>query len=137
MVSKRVVSADVPQERKPERGYVRQNHPFTKPPFYLPVTIPRIMGLESPEIGACAMTTKFLDNKICTFKIVLSWRFPRKTAFWDDFPLLPPHKNANCIFIVVSPSLKKFCSGKMWNRSKAESRKIDSESPLESYPINA
>ena len=37
MVSKRVVSADVPPERKPERGYVRQNHPFTKPPFYLPV----------------------------------------------------------------------------------------------------
>ena len=38
-VSKRVVSADVPPERKPERGYVRQNHPFTKPPFYLPVKI--------------------------------------------------------------------------------------------------
>ena len=27
----------VPLERKPERGYIRQNHPFTKPPFYLPV----------------------------------------------------------------------------------------------------
>ena len=27
VVSKRVVSADVPPERKPERGYVRQNHP--------------------------------------------------------------------------------------------------------------
>ena len=38
VVSKRVVSADVPPERRPERGYVRQNHPFTKPPFYLPVT---------------------------------------------------------------------------------------------------
>ena len=37
VVSKRVVSADVPPERKPERGYVRQNHPFRKPPFYLPV----------------------------------------------------------------------------------------------------
>ena len=36
-VSKRVVRSDVPPERKPERGYVRQNHPFTKPPFYLPV----------------------------------------------------------------------------------------------------
>ena len=34
VVSKRVVSADVPQERKPERGHVRQNHPFKKPPFY-------------------------------------------------------------------------------------------------------
>ena len=39
VVSKRVVSADVPPERKPERGYVRQNHPFTKPPFYLPGNI--------------------------------------------------------------------------------------------------
>ena len=36
---KRVVLADVPLERKPERGYVRQNHPFTKPPFYLPMTL--------------------------------------------------------------------------------------------------
>ena len=39
VVSKRVVSADVLPERKPERGYVRQNHPFTKPPFYLPVIL--------------------------------------------------------------------------------------------------
>ena len=30
----------------------------------------------SPPLGACAMTTKFLNNKICTFKILLSWRFP-------------------------------------------------------------
>ena len=35
------------------------------------------------------MTTKFLDNKICTFNILLSWRFPRKQAFLDDFPLCP------------------------------------------------
>ena len=36
------------------------------------------------------MTTRFLDNKICTFKILLSWRFPRKIAFLDDFPQCPP-----------------------------------------------
>ena len=57
------------------------------------------------------MTTKFLDNKICTFKILLSWRFPRKQAFLDDFPLCPqgppPLKSENFIFIVVSPSLKE------------------------------
>ena len=35
------------------------------------------------------MTTKFLDNKICTFKILLSWRFPQNTGFLDDFPLWP------------------------------------------------
>ena len=33
VVSKRVVSADVPPEREPERGYVRQNHPFGNRPF--------------------------------------------------------------------------------------------------------
>ena len=33
VVSKRVVLADVPPERKPERGYVRQNHPFGNRPF--------------------------------------------------------------------------------------------------------
>ena len=35
------------------------------------------------------MTTKFLDNKISTFKILLSWRFLRKTAFFDDLPPCP------------------------------------------------
>ena len=56
------------------------------------------------------MTTKFLDNKIFTFKILLSWRFPGKIAFWTIFlsaPLpTPPLKNANFIFIVVSLSLR-------------------------------
>ena len=33
VVSKSVVSADAPPERKPERGYVRQNHPFGNRPF--------------------------------------------------------------------------------------------------------
>ena len=31
------VRSRVLPERKPERGYIRQNHPFTKPPFHLPV----------------------------------------------------------------------------------------------------
>ena len=42
------------------------------------------------------MTTKFLNNKIFTFKILLSWRFPWKIAFWTIFlsaPLpTPPEK---------------------------------------------
>ena len=58
-------------------------------------------------LGACAMTTKFLDNKICTFKILLSWRFPRKQAFWDDFPLCPqgpaPSKAKICRLAVSDP----------------------------------
>ena len=47
------------------------------------------------------MTTKCRVNKICTFKTLLSWRFPRKTVFWDDFPLYAPS----------APRLKKrkFC----------------------------
>ena len=36
------------------------------------------------------MTTEFLDNKFCTFKILLSWRFLGKTAFLDAFSLCPP-----------------------------------------------
>ena len=56
VVSKRVVSADVPPERKPERGYVRQNHPFTKPPFYLPVIVDDTMTefiRFTPEVCVC------------------------------------------------------------------------------------
>ena len=68
------------------------------------------------------------DNKIsrqktyCTFKIVLSWFFPRETAFLDGFPLCPQFpslKNANLTFITVSPSLNIGCgffaySGKLF-----------------------
>ena len=60
-------------------------------------------------LGACTMTTKFLNNKICTFIILLSWHFPRKQALLDDSPLCPkapPLKSENFIFIVVSPSLQ-------------------------------
>ena len=57
--------------------------------------------------GACAMRTKFLDNKIRTFKILLSWRFPRKTAFCTIFlsalEAPPPLKKRKLFFIVVLP----------------------------------
>ena len=39
-------------------------------------------GKDLRSLGACAMTTKFLDNKICTFRILLSWHFRRETAFF-------------------------------------------------------
>ena len=38
--SKRVVLADVPPERKPERGHIRQNHPSTKPTLCLLSILP-------------------------------------------------------------------------------------------------
>ena len=54
------------------------------------------------------MTTKFLDNKICNFKILLSWRFPRKTAFWTIFlsaPKAPPPQKARILFLLSSRRL--------------------------------
>ena len=76
------------------------------------------------SLGAYAMTTKFLDNKICTFKILLSWRFPRQTAFWDDFP--PPRpppqkwKIYLCCRLTVSDSWsdKRNCSQNVSPKSK-------------------
>ena len=63
------------------------------------------------------MTTKFLDEKICTFKILLSWRFPRKTAFLDEFPLCPqnaqpPQKRKFYFYcrLAVSERKRFFCS---------------------------
>ena len=58
-------------------------------------------------VGACAMTTKFLDNKIRTFKILLSWRFPRKTknSVLGDFPLCPqspPLSKPQILFLLSS-----------------------------------
>ena len=53
------------------------------------------------------MTTKLLDNKICTFKSLLSWRFPKKKNWTSclSAPNAPPFKNVCFYFIVVSPSL--------------------------------
>ena len=36
------------------------------------------------------MTTKLLDNKICTFKILLSWHFPREKQRFGRYSSLPP-----------------------------------------------
>ena len=54
------------------------------------------------------MTTIIFDNKICDFKILLSWHFHEKSRFGTVFlsaPKAPPSKTENYIFIVVSPSL--------------------------------
>ena len=48
------------------------------------------------------MTTKFLDNKMCTFKILLSVAFPtrKRTAFWTIFLSVPnaPTQNRKFYF---------------------------------------
>ena len=57
-------------------------------------------------LGACAMTTKLLDCKICTFKILASWHFTRKTASLDDFPLCPhPPSKTQILFLLSSRRL--------------------------------
>ena len=48
----RNLRSHVPPERKPGRGHVRQNHPFTKPPFYLPVSF-RTPGTPTRKILEC------------------------------------------------------------------------------------
>ena len=52
-------------------------------------------------LGACTMTTKLLDNKICTFKIILSWRFARKQCFWTIFLSVPNASPSEFFFFVV------------------------------------
>ena len=65
---------------------------------------------ENRFVGACAMTTKFLDNHICTFQILLSWRFQRKTAFLTIFISAPnapppPKKKLQILFLLSSRRL--------------------------------
>ena len=54
------------------------------------------------------MTTKFLDDKICTFKFLLSWRFPQKWRFGTIFPSAPtppPPSKAQILFLLSSRRL--------------------------------
>ena len=56
------------------------------------------------------MTTNFLDNKICTFKILLSWRFPqrKKNSVFQQFsslPQAPPPSKAQILFLLSSRRL--------------------------------
>ena len=44
---------DNPGPQKPEREHIRQNRPFTKPPFYLPVKI----------MGRCRVVLRFMSCK--------------------------------------------------------------------------
>ena len=55
---------------------------------------------------------KFLDNKMFTFKILLSWRFARKIAFWTIFlsaplPNPPPPWKTQILFLLSSRFLWK------------------------------
>ena len=65
------------------------------------------------------MTTKCLDNKICTFKFLLSWRFPRKTAFWTIFlsaPKRPPPSKSKSLFLLSSRRLFGFIPKKLLSK---------------------
>ena len=54
------------------------------------------------------MTTKCLDHKICTFIVLLSWRFQQNPAFWDNAPLYPhaqPPSKMQILFLLSSRNL--------------------------------
>ena len=87
-----MVSADVPPERKPEREYIRQNHPFTKPPFYLPVSLvstPRRQsgwGRLLEPVGALTLISSFP----CFFGIpCLCLPFQGIPCFFQRFSVFP------------------------------------------------
>ena len=52
------------------------------------------------------MTTKYLNNKICTFKIILWWRFPPKKNLLGRFssrpPTPPPLQKTQILFLLSS-----------------------------------
>ena len=60
------------------------------------------------------MTPNFLHNKICTFKILLSWRsHEKKNSVLDDFlsaPKPPPLKKRKFYFYLSSRHLQAFLS---------------------------
>ena len=51
-------------ERKPERGYIRQSHPFMKPPFCLPVIFEAISSNASNLVRLllCLFWRVFLEG---------------------------------------------------------------------------
>ena len=79
------------ENQNPQKG---QNY---HPDIRIPPYSKRASKIEKKTLGACAMTTIILDNDIAPSNFILSWRFPRKTAFLDDFPPCPhPKKNKSC-----------------------------------------
>ena len=71
----------VSPERKPERGHVRQNHPFTKPPFCLPVIF---LALEEKPKGLLMMVSK----RWFEFGLDIEFRYPLLTSIEPQFNLL-------------------------------------------------
>ena len=111
------VRSHVPSERKPERGYIRQNHPFTKPPSCLPMIILWFCGL---RVCICsrsrAQFTAIWDLLQWAWKLRLSAfarvckhplcgtlsgltpeycgkRPPEQWELWEGKPLKPYHFN--------------------------------------------
>ena len=62
---------------------------------------------------------------ICTFKMLLSWRFPRKQAFLDDFPLCPqrpppPPKQTFYFYCRLAVSDSTRCEMRFFPREKGK-----------------
>ena len=90
--SKKVVLAEVPpqRKRKPERGYMRQNHPFTKPPFCLlskPTGVLRPPGPKIPNNSkekGLLMPSGLECHSPTRVEIRKSPKFTFKSAFFSD-----------------------------------------------------
>ena len=64
------------------------------------------------------MTTKFLHHKICTFKIVLSWRCPSKITFWTIVLSAPsPTPSKRKLLFYCRLAVSDFCKGENLNGS--------------------
>ena len=107
-----VLSVTDPSQKAISEPFVRQ---VQVPIFAVIAQWPRPHHCESLSgedprlfIGACAMTTKFLDYKNCT-KLMIVEAFPtkqKKAAFWTIFLSAPiPPQNSKFYFIVVLPPL--------------------------------
>ena len=84
---------------------------FPKRPPFVPFSQSRLLR---EVLGACAMPTKFLDNKICTLINFIVVAFPtKKKTFWTIFfsaPNAPPPQNHKCYFycrLAVSEALRE------------------------------
>ena len=98
------VHSDAPPYQQPGQGHI-----IAKPALLRNLLFFFLSDFSgSKSLGACAMTTKCFDNKICTFKFCCYGVSQEKQRFgrFPSLSPLPTLKNANFIFNVVPPSLK-------------------------------
>ena len=77
-------------ERKPERGHIRQNHPFTKPPFYLPVNFQANLRIAVAGVLTFHLErARFADPHSPSLRMGPSGAPATWRTFWNLGPLIP------------------------------------------------